>query len=224
MNATKKNDQSCRKKNSCFSNKVYTKVWRLRGSKDILGALKKYKELLKRSILFYLKENQPIKFYITLKTHLSRMDNKTNEKHNEVVYFHGKTRTILSPMEFEKLYNDTKEKIWNNFDCWMKNGSGYRIERIKNIQLTIAKYNPIFGTSYLKTPKSIIGKHAVINIRDSDDLCFLWAVLSALKITDVKNNQSDVRSYKKYLHTLKYDLATMPMQIENIGKFEKMND
>ena len=224
MNATKKNDQSCRKKNSCFSNKVYTKVWRLRGSKDILGALKKYKELIKRSILFYLKENQPIKFYITLKTHLSRMDNKTNEKHNEVVYFHGKTRTILSPMEFEKLYNDTKEKIWNNFDCWMKNGSGYRIERVENIQLTIAKYNPIFGTSYLKTPKSIIGKHAVINIRNSDDLCFLWAVLSALKNTDVKNNQSDVRSYKKYLHTLKYDLATMPMQIENIGKFEKMND
>ena len=70
------------------------------------------------------------------------MDNKTNEKHNEVVYFHGKTRTILSPMEFEKLYNDHSErtlemrKEFEDFIIQNKDNDVHVVVTIDNYELT----------------------------------------------------------------------------------------
>ena len=207
----------------CFNDKLYTKVWRLRGCKDILTALFNQRRHIKRSILHHLHKNQPLKFYITVKTHLYRIDSKTDLKYTEVVYFHGRTRIILKSNEFDQLYDDAREKIWRQFDNWLKNGSGYRIDRVENIQLTIAKYTPIFGTSYIKTPQSLLGKHALINVKNHDNLCFIWSVLSALYTNDVKGNLGEVSSYRKYLNMLKYDADSMPMQIENIPHFEKKN-
>ena len=129
----------------------------------------------------------------------------------------------MSLNEFNQLYEDAREKIWKNFENWLKNGSGYRIERVENIQLTVAKYTPIFGTSYIKTPKSLFGKHALINVKNNDNLCFFWAILSALKKNEVKSNIGNVRTYRKYLKMLKFDSTAIPMQIENIPQFEKMN-
>ena len=210
---------------SCFNNMLYKKVWRLRGSKDILTALFNQKKHIKRSILHHLHKNQPLKFYITVKVHLYKIDTKTDLKHNkEVVYFHGKTRIILKSDEFDQLYDDAREKIWKSFDNWLKNGSGFRIDSVENIQLTVAKYTPIFGTSYIKTPKSLLGKRALINVKNQDNLCFIWAILSALYTNNVKTNVGVVYSYRKYLNMLKYDASTMPMQIEGIPQFEKKNE
>ena len=69
------------------------------------------------------------------------------------------------------------------------------MERVENLYLNVATYNPIYGRSYIKTPKAIKGKRAVINVVNEDNQCFKWAVLSALH--PVEENAHRVLNYKK---------------------------
>ena len=35
-------------------------------------------------------------------------------------YFYGKNRRMLNMEEFNKLYDESRTKIWNSFDEWLK--------------------------------------------------------------------------------------------------------
>ena len=89
--------------------------------------------------------------------------------------------------------------------------------------MNVAKYIPIHGCSYIETPKSIACKGAVVNVKNNDNMCFIWAILYALRNSDVKSNFNRVTNYEEYIHTLKFDTASMPMKIEDISRFEKLN-
>ena len=85
------------------------------------------------------------------------------------------------------------------------------------------KYSPI-GGSYIPTPKSIIGKKAIINVKNNDENCFLYSILTHIKWNSKEKNKNKVSLYKPYLHELRTDGINMPMKLEDITKFEKLND
>ena len=51
-------------------------------------------------------------------------------------------------------------------------GSGWRLSCIERVAIHCSKHSPITGSSYIPTPKSIESRHAIVNIRNKDDLCF----------------------------------------------------
>ena len=83
------------------------------------------------------------------------------------------------------------------------------------------KYSPI-GGSYIPTPKSIFGKKAIINVKNNDENCFLYSILTHIKCNE--KNKNRLSYYKKYLHELRTDGIDMPMKLEDISKFEKLNN
>ena len=58
--------------------------------------------------------------------------------------------------------------------------SGWTMIGINNLLIQINKYNPIRVRSYIELPSWIKNKCAVINVKNNDDDCFVWAVLSAI--------------------------------------------
>ena len=85
------------------------------------------------------------------------------------------------------------------------------------------KYSPI-GGSYIPTPKSIFGKKAIINVKNNDENCFLYSILAHIKWDENIKNKHRLSHYKPYLHELRTDGINMPMKLEDITKFEKLND
>ena len=83
------------------------------------------------------------------------------------------------------------------------------------------KYSPI-GGSYIPTPKSIVNKKAIINVKNNDENCFLYSILAHIKKFTI--NSDRVNKYKKHLHELRTDDIDMPMKLEDISKFEKLNN
>lgn len=83
---------------------------------------------------------------------------------------------------------------------------------------------------YIPTPESILKKAAIINPQNNDENCFLYCILIHLK--HLKWNDLDkwggwwgVKKYEKHLHELKLgDSIQMPMQLQDITKFEKLNN
>ena len=213
----KENSNIIKKKNL-----IEIKTWKNKGYIDILHVLKKYRNRVKTKLNSFLQNNQAVKFYLTLKVIMKKTDFKTGDDHFQVVHFHSKTKILLSAADYEDIYDECSSKIWEGFDIWLAQGSGFRLHKIENLQLSIFQYNPISGRSYIKTPRCIVGKRSVRNLVNSDNMCFIWAVLSAVYRNHFQESKG-VKPYIKYLNTLKFDYNEMPMSVENISKFEKEN-
>ena len=62
-------------------------------------------------------------------------------------YFCGATRRLINIFEFEKLFQASKDKIWNSFDEWIKEGSGWTIKSVDKIILRMSQYKPVTGST-----------------------------------------------------------------------------
>ena len=101
-------------------------------------------------------------------------------------------------------------------------GSGYEFINYEMIRTTIVKNTNMQGSSYIELPKFIKDKHAVVNVKNTDDYCFVWAVLSALY--PAKSHSDRVTNYRPYVYNLNLWSLDFPMQIKNIDKFERANN
>lgn len=70
-----------------------------------------------------------------------------------------------------------KDSILAKCDNFEHEGSGWTIDQIEYIILSFNMYNPIKGSGFIPLPKSIADKKCVINVKSSDNKCFLYACL-----------------------------------------------
>jgi len=102
------------------------------------------------------------------------------------------------------------------------NGSGFTLSRIIKLDVQISKYNPIRGSTYIKLPKKLELKKAIVNVKNmNDNMCFKWAVLSALH--PIEKNADRVQNYWKYENELNFDGIDFPVRLEQIDDFVAQN-
>ena len=208
---------------SAFRGKMQERAWFIRGSSDPLAALNEYKNRIRHVLYLSLKQN-PQKFYIAVKVRFFKKD-KDGRKTEDSAFFHGTMHTLLRKEEFEEAYQTSLQKIWKSFDIFIRNGSGWILDRVEKIFLNTYNYQPIGISSYIPTPQAIVKKKAVINVQNENNKkCFELSVLSALYHDEIDKKQSGRPSeYKKYLGK-KLKGCKEPMTIDDIPRFETLND
>ena len=133
----------------------------------------------------------------------------------------GEAQILLRPDQIDEQIELAITTILERIEAFIAIGSDWTIKRIDCHLLKFARYNPLGGSSYIPTPKSIAGKHAIVNVQNKDERCFLYSVLAALH--PANDNVSMSRQYKKYLSELKVDGLEFPLKVHDIPKFEKLN-
>ena len=108
-------DEPSDSKKSCFGDKIYTKSWKNRGQHDPVKVLVHYKPKVERTIAYHLEKHGPLKFYVTLKITLQK-EHKDGTMEEATDYFRSKARTVLDSSEFEDIYKEGINTIWNLFD------------------------------------------------------------------------------------------------------------
>ncbi|KAJ1464343.1 hypothetical protein T484DRAFT_3645742 [Baffinella frigidus] len=97
---------------------------------------------------------------------------------------------------------------------------GYlRVVAPRSFTFSFAKLRSVAGGSYVKLPGWIINKNAIVNIKNDDFLCFVYSVLASLY--PVLKDANRVSNYKHLSSKSKYE--NKPMEIKDIGKFERDN-
>ena len=74
----------------------------------------------------------------------------------------------------------------------------------------VSRYNPLAGRAYVQVTPYLRNKHCIVNVKNNDDRCFGYAILSALH--PAKDNAERVSNYNLYfeqhhLHDLQYPIA-----------------
>ena len=100
-------------------------------------------------------------------------------------------------------------------------GSGWTLVQNFEVQLQMADYTPLHGSSYLELHPSIKKKKAVINVKNEDQQCFKWSVLAALHPQE--ENPHRVSKYQPHQDELDFSGIDFPVTVDDISKFEKQN-
>lgn len=146
----------------------------------------------------------------------------TETTENQTIYIHTITYSVDSSVDLRVFYNEMiKTYILTRIDDVVMRGSGFTLSRIEELTVQVNQHEPLFGTSYIKTPKYLESKKAILNVKNNDDQCFKYAILSAK--FPVKSNANAVSSYLKHINKLNFNGIQFPVEIQQITKFEKQN-
>lgn len=147
-------------------------------------------------------------------------DNKNEEGQDERIEeeknVSTKAKVILTSNDTIEMLNDFYKKTIELYERYKEN-----VIRILKIHIHVAKVNPLTASSYIDLPASIKNKKACINIKNKDNLCFLYSVLCGINTPE--RDAERVSKYTGRLDELIYDLEDMPMDINKIIHFEKRN-
>ncbi|KAL0809898.1 hypothetical protein ABMA28_002311 [Loxostege sticticalis] len=140
----------------------------------------------------------------------------------EIKSFTTENIPLFQNYTFNDLLENVSQVICKKIDEFQEKGSGWSLLDILYIETNINKYSPLGGSSYIDLPKKIRAKKACINVRNSDEYCFAWTVMSAL-YPDVKN-PNRVSSYPYFTDVLNVDNMHFPVSLKDIKTFEINNN
>ena len=137
-------------------------------------------------------------------------------------YFSSKPYTILSQHDIENAIEEGHQRIDSQIDKWTKEGSGWVVNRVICLYVNIAKYQPLKGSSYIELPKYLQTKKAIVNVKNQDNECLKWALLSALH--PVGSNPHRVFKYKQYENELNLTGVEFPTPLSQMPRVERLNN
>ncbi|KAK5639018.1 hypothetical protein RI129_011510 [Pyrocoelia pectoralis] len=144
----------------------------------------------------------------------------------DVKTFSTRNYVITAGTDLKQWYADNVlDKLQTKLEEFQEEGSGWALSEVLYLKVNINRYVPIRGgffSTYIKVPHFIALKRAVVNVRNRDRYCFLWAVVSAL--FPVKKHADRVNNYPHFDEVLNRDSIKFPMKLSDIKKFERLND
>lgn len=131
-------------------------------------------------------------------------------------------QTIALPgTNLDQAVTECTHKMLERIEHFQGLGSGWSIERVLDETIHIAKYQPINGSSYLPLPRKLALKHAIINVKNDDQMCFVWSILACLR--PAQRNAQRVNNYRPFLGELDINMLLFPVTLDQIDLFCEHN-
>ena len=180
----------------------------------------------KTKISNYLEENiedkQGIKWSLTLQVKFDKIDG-CGQIMTSSPHFLSEINISTTPNVTEQLANSFKQ-LYNRMENFEHEGSGWTINQIIKLEIKLATYSPISGSSYFELPKKLLDKKALLNIQNNDNFCFKWSVLAHLYPVPRKDQPHRVSHYSQYESSLDWSMMSFPTPLNDIKQFEKKNN
>lgn len=141
--------------------------------------------------------------------------------------FHGEyTRPFQASVKNQKIIHESDirgviDTFFINFLEKLEGTAYFNAERVLQLDMSVAMFKDRAGGSYIESPKWIQNKKAVINVRNEDDRCLEWALLSALYPVDKKADRCSL--YRQHVGILNFEGIDFPVRVEDLRVFERQN-
>ena len=174
----------------------------------------------------------PTKFYLVMEVCFEK-DRREGGTTEMIVFLptdnDGSLHTLLRESQIEDFYQISSHEIVKSIAEWQTRGTGWRVKEILSLHVETSRYKPNHGSSYLKTPKKIGAKGAIVNVINRDSRCFEYSILAAMHYDEIKSlYKKTYRYHPSYFSEWigkELDMSGLsePVEIDEIGIFEKNN-
>ena len=127
----------------------------------------------------------------------------------------------LYAQQLPEQLNEAMETVAERMTIFAQAGSGWTLQANQSLVLEMVDYRPIGGSSYIELPKDIYDTKSIVNVKNEDQHCFKWAVLSALHPAD--HHAERIIHYKPFEEELNFTGIEFPVTLDQVTKFEKLN-
>jgi hypothetical protein len=170
-----------------------------------------------------LKNKLPVKVSMNLCIRMEQEDLATNSfSKMDTFWFNSKAQAVYHLSEAQDIFGMKMQELSMKIESFVKNGSSWKFNSVVTLILKVSSFKPLAGSSYIDLPDYIKNKKACVNVKNKDNKCFMWSVLSALHTPS--KNADRVTKYQDYENELMFDGINFPVQIKDIAKFETMNN
>ena len=138
-------------------------------------------------------------------------------------HFKSFMQSSTNIFEIDSQIDTTFNKILLSAHEYHREGSNWTFDKILGFDICIATYKPLHASTFIKLPKYLKDKKAIINIKNTDNKCFLYCVIAGLD-TRVHSHPNRVSNYLNMIHLFNLEGITFPVTINQIAKFEKNNN
>ena len=106
------------------------------------------------------------------------------------MYLRSKLHLLYQKAEIPEAMKEMNEQIMLRNENFMQNGSNLQISRIFYVSLPMTRFAPLAGSGYKELPQFLDNKGAIINVKNTDNRCFGYAILSALHPIQVNGQRA----------------------------------
>ena len=191
-----------------------------KGYCDLIEFLKDTRNDVHDIIVEELGVRRAMKFYLTVRPQLSRIDPDGHETIS-TPYLCSLPTIILESSDIHEQLDEAGDRIKELLSSHEGEGSGFTLDSILDCQLNIATYDIVGGTTHTSLPKYIQSKNATVNIKNKDDKNFLYC-LSYVRKPVVEHAQRPSK-YIKDLNNFEISGIKFPVTLNQIVKFEQQN-
>lgn len=171
-------------RHSAFQRRIRTFAIITKGYVDIKEFFGEAFDHFKREIEQIIELQQIVKLNACLKMNFTKtnVDSDGNECiENQTIFLHSKTEILDTSTDLTTFFDQyIQTYMVERIDDVMMRGSGFTLSQIDELLVQVNRFDPIAGSSYIELPKFLQTKKAIINIKNDDNQCFKYAVLSAL--------------------------------------------
>ena len=102
--------------------------------------------------------------------------------------------------------------------------SRFRFDEVLFLDVNLHRLNLTRGSSYLPLSDWLARKKAIVNPQNDNEKCFKWAVIAALRWTDIKSHPERISNLREFSSDYDWSGLNFPVSIKDINIFEMNND
>ena len=109
-------------------------------------------------------------------------NNANNTDDIETKHNKAKAITVINQrFNLNSAYEELKHRLY----IWIGEFSGWIIDKIEDMNIDIANYDPLAGSSYTQLPPVLNNpEKGSINIKNKDNECFKWCHIRSINLVD----------------------------------------
>ena len=142
----------------------------------------------------------------------------------DTFYSNSKAGVFTNESNIDDIFQSIYTTIISNIQKSLGKGSGWIIDSVIDHTISISKYNPLTGSSYIELPKELnYLRKEFINVQSfEDNECFKWRLVRYLIPADC-NPARITKADKDFVKKLDFKGIKFPIKVSNIQKIEKTN-
>ena len=203
-------------------------TWALKYPREYHGAI--YEALLKKSIMEmeknladYIAKNGPVRVNFCLEaTFVKSTDDSIRTNPN--IMLMTEQFEIFKGTKLTIIFAEAVKQLINRVVDFQNTGSGWVLDRMVSLNTTLWKFTPLGGQKWHKLSPWITRTKCVRNIKNTDDQCFMWAVIAGMYQPMIGKDSTDPLSYPNEAENFPdFTDTSKSVTLNKIKTFEKNN-
>ena len=173
-------------------------------------------------LIKFFQENKNTKMKMILICQMQKTDLTTGETIEIEADFHSDIEINIAEKDKNKLLDKMIARIEEVLANFQQSGSNWVFQQIIRLEIHLANWQPLGGSTFIPLPAKLKNKKGVINIKNEDNQCFKWCVVRALNPVDQNSNRL-TKELVKQSKSLNWNGLKFPVGLKAIKIFETNN-